>query len=81
MRLDRPWPYLVALATLVLACNGDGGGVQVHNSPPAATITLPPEEAEPFVEGEVIEFEGTALDQGGSDEAGIAGVLGFSLDF
>jgi len=51
---------------LVVACDGPDGGVQTHNSPPAATITLPPDDTEPYTVGEPITFEGTALDQGGA---------------
>ncbi len=40
--------------------------MQTHNSPPAATITLPPDDTEPYTVGDPITFEGTALDQGGA---------------
>ena len=60
LRRCTPW-----LALLLVGCPG-GNTVQTNNSPPAVTITVPAEDAAPFVEGDVIAFEGTALDQGGS---------------
>jgi len=61
------WAWLGTMAVvvaLVAGCTGDEG-ITTHNSPPAATITLPL-DGDSFVDGDTVSFQGTALDQGGS---------------
>ncbi len=58
---------LLSLALLLPGC-GNNQTVQTVNTPPSATITLPPPESAPYVELENITFEGSAIDQGGSAE-------------
>ena len=63
--VSRITPSL-ALLWLVAGCSSST--IQTVNTPPAAAITLPPDDTPPTVEGDAIEFAGTAVDQGGNSD-------------